>query len=140
MADLAADTVAESLRDRASRSATLAALESHAAPIPTAVSLAAAPALLGLMAMDAAEVERDAYDRAGLLVGRLHAEALPDVVAVCRAAFGEGGYERLWNANSVLNAALRQPAAELTHSGHTQGTGDEGMFRCEIAGWQGTTG
>eukprot|EP01046_Picozoa_sp_COSAG06_P092116 COSAG06_NODE_38356_length_424_cov_1.741538_1_plen_44_part_01 len=44
MADLAAETVAERLRDRATRSATLAALESHAAPIPTAVSLAAAPA------------------------------------------------------------------------------------------------
>ena len=73
MADLAPDTVAERLRDRASRSATLAALESHAAPIPTAVSLAAAPALVGLMAMDGAEVERDAYDRAGLLLGRLHA-------------------------------------------------------------------
>jgi hypothetical protein len=116
MADLAAETVAERLHDRATRSATLAALESHAAPIPTAVSLAAAPALVGLMAMDAAEVERDAYDRAGLLLGRLHAEALPDVVAVCRAAFGEGGYERLWNADSVLNAALRQPAAEVTRA------------------------
>eukprot|EP01046_Picozoa_sp_COSAG06_P055732 COSAG06_NODE_10333_length_1700_cov_1.240475_2_plen_27_part_01 len=27
------------------------------------------------MTMDAAEVERDAYDRAGLLLARLHAEA-----------------------------------------------------------------
>ena len=42
MADLAPDTVAERLRDRTTRSATLAALESHAAPIPTAVALAAA--------------------------------------------------------------------------------------------------
>jgi hypothetical protein len=66
--------------------------------------------------MDAEEVERDACDRVGLLLGRLHAEALPDVVAVHGAAFGEGGYERLWNANSVLNAALRQPAAELTRA------------------------
>jgi hypothetical protein len=116
MAGLAPDTVAERLRDRDTRSATLAALESHAAPIPTAVSLAAAPALLGLMAMDAAEVERDAYDRAGQLLARLSAEALPDVVAVQGAAFGEGGYERLWNADSVVNAALRQPAAELTRA------------------------
>jgi hypothetical protein len=116
MADIAADTVAERLRDRATRSGTLAALESHAAPIPTAVSLAAAPALLGLMAMDGAEVERDTYDCAGLLLGRLEAEALPDVVAVHGAAFGEGRYERLWNANSVVNAALRQPAAELTRA------------------------
>eukprot|EP01046_Picozoa_sp_COSAG06_P006347 COSAG06_NODE_297_length_18026_cov_50.901545_8_plen_226_part_00 len=116
MVDLTAETVAERLRDRATRSATLTALESHAAPIPTAVSLAAAPALLGLMTMDAAEVERNTYDRAGLLVARLEAEALPDVVAVHGAAFGEGGYERLWNANSVLNAALRQPAAQLTRA------------------------
>jgi hypothetical protein len=84
MADLAPDTVAERLRGRDTRSATLAALESHATPIPTAVSLAAAPALLGLMTMDAAGVERDAYDRAGLLLTQLHAEALPDVVAVLR--------------------------------------------------------
>jgi hypothetical protein len=116
MAELAADTVVERLRDRDTRSATLAALENTAAPIPTAVSHAAAPALVGLMAMDGAEVERDAYDRAGLLLARLHAEALPDVVAVHGAAFGEGGYERLWNADSVLNAALRQPAAELTRA------------------------
>ena len=56
MADLAPDTVAERLRDRDTRSATLAALESHAAPIPTAVSLAAAPALLGLMAKVAGSI------------------------------------------------------------------------------------
>jgi hypothetical protein len=119
MAHLAAETVAERLRDRATRSATLTALESHAAPIPTAVSLAAAPALLGLMAMDATEVERDEYDRAGLLLGRLEVDALPDVATVHGAAFGEGGYERLWNANSVVNAALRQPAAELTRADAT---------------------
>jgi hypothetical protein len=119
MADLAAESVAERLRDRAARPAALAALERHAAPIPTAVSLAAAPALLGLMTMDAAEVERDAYDRAVLLLGRLHAEALPDVVAVHGAAFGDGGYERLWNADSLVNVALRQPAAELTRADAT---------------------
>ena len=116
MAELAAESVGDHLRDRATRSATLAALERHAAPIPTAVSLAAAPALVGLMAMDAAEVERDAYDRAGLLLARLHAEALPDVLAVVGAAFGDGGYERLWTADSVLNTALRQPAAEVTRA------------------------
>jgi hypothetical protein len=119
MADLAAETVAERLHDRATRSATLAALESHAGPIPTAVSLAAAPALVGLMTKDAAEVERDAYDCAGLLLGRLHAEALPNVAAVHGAAFGDGGYERLWNADSLLNVALRQPAAELTRADAT---------------------
>jgi hypothetical protein len=116
MVNLTAETVAERLRDRATRSATLTALESHAAPIPTAVSLAAAPALLGLMTMDAAEVERNTYDRAGLLLARLEVESLPGVLAVHGAAFGEGGYERLWNADSVVNAALRQPAAQLTRA------------------------
>ena len=78
MADVAADTVAERLRDRATREAALDALERHAAPIPTAAALAAAPCLVGLMSMDAAEVDRAAFDRAGLLLGRLHVEALPD--------------------------------------------------------------
>jgi hypothetical protein len=127
MADLAAETVAERLHDRAARSAALTALERHATSIPTAVSLAAAPALLELMAMDAAEVERDAYDRTGLLLARLHAEALPDgVSAVYGAAFGEGIYERLWNADSVLNTALRQPAAELTRA-------DAVSYACSLA-------
>eukprot|EP01046_Picozoa_sp_COSAG06_P031869 COSAG06_NODE_3139_length_5799_cov_50.068772_5_plen_373_part_00 len=126
MADLAAETVTERLHDRATRSATLTALESHAAPIPTAVSLAAAPALLGLMALDTAEVERDAFDRAGLLLGRLHFEViavLPDSLAVHGAAFGEGGYERLFNA------ALRQPAAAADQLTRT----DAVSYACSLA-------
>jgi hypothetical protein len=78
------------------------------------------------MTMDAAEVERDAFDRAGLLLARLEAEALPDAVAVHGAAFGEGGYERLWNADSVLNTALRQPAAKLTRA-------DAMSYACAVA-------
>jgi hypothetical protein len=120
MAGLAAETVAERLCDRATRSATLTALERHAAAIPTALALAAAPALLGLMTLAGAEVEREAYDRAGLLLGRLHAEALPDVAAVHGAAFGEAGYERLWNAeSSVVNTAWDKSAAELTRADAT---------------------
>jgi hypothetical protein len=49
MADLATETIAERLRDHAARSAALTALESHAVPIPTSVSLAAAPALVGAL-------------------------------------------------------------------------------------------
>eukprot|EP01046_Picozoa_sp_COSAG06_P039594 COSAG06_NODE_4700_length_4026_cov_2.671505_5_plen_398_part_00 len=78
------------------------------------------------MTMDGAEVERDAYDRAGLLVARLDAEALPDVVAVHGAAFGAGGYERQWNADSALNTALRQPAVELTRA-------DAMSYACHLA-------
>ena len=114
MADVAPNTVAGRLRDTATRLATLDALERHAAPIPAAVALPAVKALLDLMTMNEAEVERDAQDRAGLLLGRLHDEAAPDVCAVHAAAFGDSGYERLWNADSVVNAALRRPAAQLT--------------------------
>lgn len=126
MAVPTAETVAECLCDRATRSVTLTALESHPAPIPTMVSLAAAPALLRLMAMDAAEVERDTYDRVGLLLARLYVEALPDVLAVHGAAFGDGGYERQWNADSVLNTALRQPADQLTRA-------DAVSYACNLA-------
>ena len=126
MADITADTVAERLRDGATREATLDALERHAAPIPTAAALAAAKALVQLMSMDEAEVERATYDRAGLLLGRLHEEALPDTVAMHGAAFGDGGYERLWNSDSVLNAALRKPASQLTRA-------DAASYVCTIA-------
>ena len=126
MADVDSTTVAERLRNNATRDAALDALERHAAPIPTAAALAAAPALLNVMSMDAAEVERGAYDRAGLLLGRLHEEALPDTVAMHGAAFGDGGYERLWNSDSVLNAALRKPASQLTRA-------DAASYVCTIA-------
>jgi len=116
MAGIAADTVAERLRDGATRLATLDALERHAAPIPSAATLAAAKPLLELMCMDEAEVDRGVFDRAGLLLGRLEAEAMPDVFAVHGAAFSDGGYERLWNANSVLNLALRKPSSQLTRA------------------------
>ena len=73
----AAASVAERLRDRSTRLATLGALEAHAVPIPADAALAAAPALCELLALDADEVPRDLFDRAGLLLGRLGAEAVP---------------------------------------------------------------
>ena len=101
--------VAERLRDRDTRSATLAALESHpATTIPTAVSLAAAPALLGLMTMDAAGVERDAYDRAGLLLARLSSRRLLlDRSAMRRAAAGgkQTSWQKAWTAAAEATAA-----------------------------------
>ena len=125
-ATVAADTVAERLRGGATRTAALDALERHAAPIPTAAALAAAKALLELMSMDAAQVERGAYDRAGLLLARLHEEALPDIVAVYGSAFGDGGHERLYNSDSVLNVALRKPASQLTRA-------DAASYACVLA-------
>ena len=84
----------------------------------TAVSLAAAPALVELLAADAAEVDREAFDRASLLVGRLFAEEAPeDLPAMYGAAFGEGRYAAyLRSEGSVVGQAWRTPASELTRA------------------------
>ena len=116
MADLAADTVASLLRDGATRTATLEALEQQeGAPIDPAVALAAAPALYEALAMDATEVGRDDFDRIGLLLARLAAEASDDP-AVFGAAIGEGRYAAHYRSKgSVLAQAVGQRAAsELT--------------------------
>ena len=118
-APVAAGAVAHLLRDRATRAATLDALERHEfGAIDRAVSLAAAPALVELLAADAAEVDRETFDRAGLLVGRLFAEAAPeDLAAVYGAAFGEGRYAAyLRSEGSVVGRAWRTPASELTRA------------------------
>ena len=78
-----ASTVADALRLAASRVATLDALEMIAPPIPSAVALAAAPALVDAMAT---ETVRAAFDRCGLMLTRLLDEAVPDPAAVYGAA------------------------------------------------------
>jgi hypothetical protein len=118
-APVAAGAVAHLLRDRATRAATLDALERHEfGAIDRAVSLAAAPALVELLAADAAEVNRETFDRAGLLVGRLFAEEAPeDLAAMFGAAFGEGRYAaQLRSEGSVVGRAWRTPASELTRA------------------------
>jgi hypothetical protein len=81
------------------------------------VSLAAAPALVELLAADVAEVNREAFDRAGLLVGRLFADAPDDVPAMFGAAYGEGRYAALLRSEgSVVERAWRTPASELTRA------------------------
>jgi hypothetical protein len=118
-APVAAGAVARLLRDRATRAATLDALEGHEfGAIDRAVSLAAAPALVELLAADAAEVDREVFDRAGLLVGRLFAEEAPeDLAAMFGAAFGEGRYAaQLRSEGSVVGRAWRTPASELTRA------------------------
>ena len=116
MADLAADTVASLLRDGATRTATLEALEQQeGAPIDPAVALAAAPALFEALAMDATEVGRDDFDRIGLLLARLAAEASDDPSAVYSAALGEGRYAACYRSKgSVLAQAVGKPASALT--------------------------
>ncbi len=111
------EAVAAQLRDPALRAAALGSLERQPAPIPTDLSLAVAPELGALLCADESDVDRTIFDRAGLLLGRLHAEALPDVAPVYGAAFGSGRFEKTLTANSVLNAALlRVPASELTQA------------------------
>ena len=128
MADLAADTVASLLRDGATRTATLEALEQHeGTPIGRAVALAAAPALFEALALDATEVGRDAFDRIGLLLARLVAEAPDDPSAVYGAALGEGRHAAYYRSKgSVLAQAVGKPASELTRA-------DARSFACAAA-------
>ena len=118
MADLAADTVASLLRDGATRTATLEALEQHeGTPVGRAVALAAAPALFEALALDATEVGRDDFDRIGLLLARLAAEASDDPSAVYGAALGEGRFAAYYRSKgSVLAQAVGKPASELTQA------------------------
>eukprot|EP01046_Picozoa_sp_COSAG06_P080573 COSAG06_NODE_27840_length_585_cov_1.156379_1_plen_124_part_10 len=117
MAALAADTVGPLLRDRETRAATLDALDAHAVPIERSVSLGAAPALGELLALDVAEVGPAEFDRIGLLLGRLMAEASDDPASVIGAAWGEGRFLAFFRScceGNALAQALRKPAEELT--------------------------
>lgn len=129
MDTLTADTVPSLLRDGATRAGTLEALEQHEAPIGRTVSLAAAPVLYDLLAADATAVDRDDFDRVGMLLARLCVEALPDPSAVVGAALGQGRYAAvLRSEGSVLAQALQKPASEVTRA-------DARSFACSYA-WQ----
>ena len=129
MATLATDAVASLLRDSTTRAATLEALEQHGAPIDRAVALAAAPALFEALAMDATEVGRDDFDRIGLLLARLAAEASDDPSTVYGAALGEGRMAAYYRSKgSVLAQAVGKPASELTRA-------DARSFACAAAFW-----
>ena len=107
-------SVAEHLRNHGTRDATLSALEEHATPIDRAVSLAAAPALVALMALDTSEVGQEQWDRVCLLLARLIAEASDDPSTVYRAAFGGGRWEaQLRSEGNTLARALLKPEGEL---------------------------
>ena len=115
MAALSADTVGPLLRDRETRAAALDALDAHAVPIERSVSLGAAPALGELLALDVAEVGPAEFDRIGLLLGRLMAEASDDPASVYGAAWGEGRLLAYLRSEGNAEAqALRKPAEELT--------------------------
>ena len=103
-----ATSVAEALRSEATRVATLDALEALPPPIPDAVALAAAPALVDAMAT---ETERASLDRCGLLLGRLLDEAAPDPAAVYGAAMGGDRVEALLASALVVEAVQRALSA-----------------------------
>ena len=129
MAALAADTVGPLLRDRGTRGATLDALEAHAAPIERAVALGAAPALGELLALDTAEVDPAEFDRIGLLVARLAAEAPDDPAAVYAAAWGEGRWVAFFRSEgNAVAQVLRKPAEEVTRE-------DAQHIACSDAWW-----
>ncbi len=112
---LEAKTVAELLRNPDTRNAALSALEAHTTPIELAVSLAAAPALVELMALDASEVEQEQWDRICLLVARLIADADNDCAKVYAAAFGGGRWAaQCRSEGNTMARALLKPAEELT--------------------------
>lgn len=101
---IAVDTVAESLRAEATIANTLDNLEALAAPIPSAVALAAAPALLDVLAAD--NVDRAVFDRSALLLARLVAEAAPEPALVYGAAMS-GERFALFFAPSLVAEALQ---------------------------------
>ena len=115
MAALSADTVGPLLRGRETRAAALDALDAHAVPIERSVSLGAAPALGELLALDAAEVGPAEFDRIGLLLARLVAEASDDPASVYGAVWGEGRLlASMRSEGNAVARALRKPAEELT--------------------------
>ena len=103
-----AATVANALRSEATRVATLVALEALAPPIPSAVALAAAPALVDAMAT---ETERASFDPCGLLLARVHTEAAPDPAAVYGAALAGVRLAVLFTPALVVDAVQRALSA-----------------------------
>lgn len=115
MRSLEAKAVLELLHDHDTREATLSVLEEHATPIDRAVSLAAAPALVELMASDTSEVGQDQWDRLCLLFARLMAEADDDPFPICSAALGGGRMLAVYQSGgNTMARALLKPAGELT--------------------------
>ena len=122
--DGSATTVADTIRSEATRTTALDALEALVAPIPSAVALAAAPALVDATVT---EKERVALDRCALLLGRLLAEALPEPAAVFGAAFAS---ERI---AASLNPAMLVEALQRASSGQPLTREDARSYACLLA-------
>ena len=118
----AADAVARLLHNPETRCATLEAFERQAGPVDRALSLAAAVALGELLAGDSEQgLGVDQFDRVGLVLGRLCAQAEAwgsdhlGPAEVYGAAFADGRLAAAWGSETnVVGQALRKPAEELT--------------------------
>ncbi len=116
------DSVARLLCNTKTRLATLEAFERHAGPVERALSLAAAVKLGVLLAgADEQELGVEQFDRVGLLLGRLCADAetwgtgYVGSVEVYGAAFADGRLAAAWGSETnVVGRALRKPVQELT--------------------------
>ena len=109
-ATLTADTVAQCLRDAATRPATLEELEALEEPVDFSLSVAAAAVLGELLDADTETVCQQHFDRIGMLLGRLC--WAPEAYG---AAFGDGRLARVWNSDAnCVSRALRKSADELT--------------------------
>ena len=124
---VSAAAVADALRSEATRIATLDALEALAPPIPSAVVLAVAPALVEAMAT---EKERAAFDRCGLLLARLLAEAAPDPAAVYGAALVGGERLAAFFAPALLVEAVQRASSS---SGQPLTVEDARSYACLLA-------
>jgi hypothetical protein len=103
------DTVVESLRAEATRATTLDNLEALAAPIPSAVALAAAPALVDVLVAE--NVDRAVFDRSALLLARLVVEAAPEPAPFYGAAMS-GERFALFFAPGLVAEALQRALSD----------------------------
>jgi len=105
-------TVAGLLTDSSTRIAALGALEAHNDPHPTPLAVAAMPALMDVLCLDAEEVDHALFQRVGLLLALLVDEA-SDSAALWGAANSDGRYSKLFRAPNVVRQLLSKPVAEL---------------------------
>ena len=109
---LEAETVAELLRGRDTREATLSALEEHATPIDLDVLLPAATALYEMRSELSAHED---WNRVCLLYGRMLASAGDDAPIVHGTSLGGGRYVAVHRSERTpLARTLRKSAEELT--------------------------
>ena len=134
--ELTAETVADSLRERASRAPTLEALEELAPLIPREIALGAAPGLVDIVA--ATEVKEE-LDRSALLLARLLAEAAVDPSAVWGAAVAGERLAAYVAPRLVSDAAQRAVASggggDSAEAGQKLTQEDARSYACRSSLW-----